>query len=218
MAPESIVEEFKTALQSRKDELSELGKTYSSLRSGTKVADGNELDDIFLNSTKDANFKNLTKNDEAAVREAGEFFDRYSKGEVTDTDLLSLRHQLDSTIDWDKNVSQYGEAIVKKMRSRVDALAKDRIPGLAKVDTEFAPERQLLSKVSKDVLNPDGTLKDNAISTIMNLTGKGKELKIKRFLKVVPGLEDKIRAYKAFDDVRNAAATKVGQYVKGGLA
>lgn len=36
------------------------------------------------------------------------------------------------------------------------------------------------------VLNSDGSVKDNAISTIANITGKGKEAKLARLEKLIP--------------------------------
>lgn len=155
------------------DELSETGKEYSALRKGESVADGSEVKGAYDEAVSDVDFNQLTKEDESAIRSAQEYVDRYaSKNDVTDADLLSLRKQIDSTISWDKNFTSNGERIVKKIRANVDKLANERIPGLKDLDAKFAPEIKLLQKVSKDVFNADGSLKDNAISTIMNLTGK----------------------------------------------
>lgn len=104
-----VAEDFKSALEKRRNDLSVIGKEYDKLRTGKTVADGGEVTGAFDKALKDVDFKNLTKEDESAIMEAKSYLDRYAEGNVTDTDLLSLRHQLDSTVSWDKNVSKYGE-------------------------------------------------------------------------------------------------------------
>ena len=99
------------------------------------------------------------------------------KGNITDADLLSLRRQIDSVL-YDPNtgmprkLTPQANKIVNDVRADINTMAKDRIKGLAELDAQYAPEVALLKKVKKDIFNSDGTLKDNAISTLANITGK----------------------------------------------
>lgn len=97
-----------------------------------------------------------------------------------------MRKKIDSTISYDKGVSSEGQAVVRGIRASIDDLAKSRIAGLAERDAKFAPEIQFLNTVKNSVYDAKGNIKDNAISAINSLTGKGKEFKIDRFEQVLP--------------------------------
>lgn len=105
---------------------------------------------------------------------------------LTDDDLLSLRHNIDTTIGWQEGVSSKGQGIIRGIRNDIDKLAKERIEGLAKLDAKFAPEKKFLDEVRPLIFNKDGSLKDNYIQAIANITGKGKELKLDRLEKILP--------------------------------
>ena len=91
-------------------------------------------------------------------------------------------------------------------------------PGdIADLDAKFAPERALLSKIKKTIFNADGSIKDNAVSKIATLTGKGKEMALERMEKIIPGIREDLNILKAIEDIEYAKGQKVGTYMRTGL-
>jgi superfamily I DNA and RNA helicase len=85
---------------------------------------------------------------------------------------------------------------------------------LKAVDNQIAPEIQQIDTLLKDYYNKDGSVKDSFYSTITNITNKGKELKYDRLNKLIPDIDGRVSALKAFEDVENALNQKTGIYEK----
>jgi hypothetical protein len=74
------------------------------------------------------------------------------------------------------------------MRSDVDNMAKGRISGLKELDTKYAPEVRLLKEIKSNIYDANGNIKNNALSTISNIVGKNKDLKLAKFEEIYPEL------------------------------
>jgi len=219
---ETVTGQAVDAIQKRLDDLSEIGKGYDAVRVGNVVANSDDVAGIYLKNAWNVATKQLTKADKSTLQDLSDYISDY-KGNVTDADLLALRRQVDSVL-YDPNtwmprkITPQAKNIVNGVRADIDAMAKSRIKWLAEIDAQYAPEVAILKKVKKDIFNADGTLKDNAISTISNITGKGKEAKLARLEEIMPWLGDKVSAIKAYEDVLNASGNKVGNYARAGIA
>jgi hypothetical protein len=149
--------------------LSELGRSYKDLRTGKVVANTDDLNSAFASATKNLDTIDLPISDRNAINEVRKYIDEL-KGDITDKQLLAMRKKIDSTISYDKGVSSEGQAAVRSIRSSVDDLAKSRIAGLAERDAKFAPEIKFLNKIKSTIYDAKGDIKDNALSSINNLT------------------------------------------------
>jgi len=219
---ETVTGQAVDAIQKRLDDLSEIGKGYDAVRVGNVVANSDDVAGAYLKNAWNVATKQLTKADKSTLQDLSDYISEY-KGNVTDSDLLALRRQVDSVL-YDPNtgmprkITPQAKNIVSGVRADIDAMAKSKIKWLAEIDAQYAPEVALLKKVKKDIFNADGTLKDNAISTISNITGKGKEAKLARLEEIMPGLGEKVSAVKAYEDVLNASGNKIGNYARAGIA
>ena len=74
-----------------------------------------------------------------------------------------------------------------------------------------------MKNIKKDFFNRDGTLKDNALSKLSNLTKKGNEARLERVKVLIPDIEPQINAIKALEDVKLANGQKVGTYFRTGI-
>lgn len=139
---------------------------------------------------------------------------------LTGNGFLNARKGLSQLAEFgqDPSKSDISNVIAKDLRHLYDTVGKKQIPGLAELDAKFAPEKKLLERVRKDYLNPDGSLKDNALNKIVNLTGKGKDIVLERLKQISPGIEQDINILRSLEDIQVASGQKVGTYVRGGIA
>lgn len=218
----------KDALDTRLSELSGLGKEYQVLR------DSNQVVTIPENTIKsvlnkygvklDANNQILT-NAESRPLSVGdknaiqEFINNYGNERVLSSNaFLNTREALSNLAKYDAAKTNISTNISRELRSAYDALGKKQINGLDALDTQYAPERQLLSQVKRDIIDSKtGELKDGAISKIANLTGKGKENLLARMKEIVPDIEQRVRVIKAVEDIERSIGQKTGTYVRGGI-
>lgn len=152
---------------------------------------------------------NLSEVDATQVQKAMNLIDGVDKANIDQ--VLNLRNKLDDLISWDKGVTDKGEAIIRKIRSSIDEVAKNGFEGLKELDAQYAPEVQKLRSWKKDWFKPNGELKDNAISKIANASGKGKEQILERLEALSPGISDEIRALNAYESVQGVGF-KPGTY------
>lgn len=219
---ESVVDQTVWAIQKRLDDLSEIGSWYDKIKRGAVVASWDDISGVYLKNAGNVSTRQLTKADRSTLQDLSDYMSEY-KGNITDADLLSLRRQIDSVLydptTWmPRKLTPQANKIVNDVRADINTMAKDRIKWLAELDAQYAPEVALLKKVKKDIFNSDGTLKDSAISTLANITGKGKEAKLTRLEKILPWIGDRVEAMKAYEDILNASGNKVGTYGRGALA
>ena len=219
LSKESTAKKVKKAIDVRIEEVWDLWKEYGKLRKGKVVAQWDELDDMITKKTKGVEPKELTKVDNKVFEEAKWYVSGY-RWDVTDGNLMSLRKQIDS-LKYDpttwvaRKLSPNGDRLITSIRKWIDDLAKDRIPWLKELDIKFAPEIRELKKVKELLYDRAGNLKDNYIQQVSNLLWKGKELKLERVRKLVPEIDDEIKALKALEDVELAKWNKVWAYVQG---
>jgi len=213
------------AINKRKSELSETGKMYERIR----TAPGKVVipKDLLKTKITEAGFKvdggKITSTTSSIPTGAGlgklnEIYKLYkNKNIMTTKEMLSLRSKLDDAINFEGRQSGKGaqfNTFLKGVRSEVDKLAKERIPQLKEIDAKYGPEREFLNKISRDIFDNKGQLKENALSTLSNLTGKGKEMKLARIEKALPGIGKNIDVLKALEDVAHATGQKTGTYMR----
>ena len=128
--------------------------------------------------------------------------------------LLNLRKQLDDLIDYWTDVSTEWQKIIKSMRKEVDNLAKEKIPWLKELDTQYKPLKEEISRLKKDFFNKDWTLKDNVDSKIRNLTAPSNRQRLERVKQIYPEIEDLIDAVKYSDEIVRAWENTVWQYTR----
>lgn len=215
---ESELGNFAKATEARLTDLSELGKWYDSIKKWAKVANADEIGNIYLNRTKEVPTTQLTKADKIVLKDASDYMSQLN-WDLTDWDILALRKQLDS-ISYDPNtwmkrkLSPQWARLVEWMRSDVDDIAKGRITWLKELDTKYAPEVRLLKEIKSSIYDANGNIKNNALSTISNIVGKNKDLKLAKFEEVYPDLWKRLRALKAYEEVSSIASMKTGSIVR----
>lgn len=218
----------KEALDNRLNELSGLGKEYQVLREtpqpvvvtpggvgkvlnkyGIKLDENNKI----LTS---AESRPLSQADRAGIQD---FIDNYATEPVLSSNgLLNVREALSNLSKYDSAKTSLSTNIARDLRSFYDDLGKTQIKGLKELDAKYAPERNLLSQVKKDIIDPKtGELKDGAISKIANLTGKGKENLLNRMKEIVPDIEQRVRVIKSVEDIERAMGLKTGTYVRAAV-
>lgn len=206
------LENFISATNKRLDDISELGKWYEKVRKWAVVSNADEISNIYLNTTKDTPTNQLTKADIKILGDASDYMSQL-KWNVTDADLMALRRQLDSVVydpnTWMKRkLSPQGSILIQKMRAEVDNIAKERIPWLKELDAKYAPEASLLRDIKSKIYDANGNLKENALSTISQVVGKNKAMRLDKFEQIYPQLWAKMRALKAFEEVQAISEIK----------
>lgn len=156
--------------------------------------------------------------DPATVNKIQEFFDTYGKtGDITADQFLNVRQAADRIVNWGAGDADLANSFAKTLRSNYDRIGKAEIKGLENLDSEFAPMRQELGQIQRQFLTSRGELKDTALTSIANLTNKGREQVLARLEKHVPGITEQIHVLRAIEDVARASDLKVGAYTKGGV-
>lgn len=213
----NVADDVVRSIETRIDDLSEVGKGYESVKKWAVITNADEVQRWYLDIVNKVENKQLTKADKTVLKDAVDYIKGY-EWDLTDSDVLALRKQLDSVLydpnTWLKRkLSPQWERIIQWARANIDNIAKDRITGLKELDAVYAPERQLLTKVKGYIYNRDGSLKDNYIQTISNITGKGKEIKLEMLEKINPELSSQVKMYKALEDINRVKEWfKVGTY------
>jgi hypothetical protein len=220
---ESVFTKVKNAVDKRLGDLSETGKGYESIKNlpvnanvsektiintlknkGIDVVDGK----IKINLGSDIQLSNA---DIKGLEEAMSLIK--GKQNLTAKEVINLRGRLSNLAAYGEGKTDASKLVAKEIRKTVDAIAKKEIPGLAELDAKFAPERELMTKIKKAIFEKDGrTIKSNAITTITNLTGSGKEQLLARMEKIVPGITKDVNILKSIQDIRAASENKVGTY------
>lgn len=222
-----LATKVKGSVDQRLEELASTGKEYEAIRNSkesvtlpkdivqktleknrVKIVDG-KID------TTDPEFISLGKGDIAEIEDFVQKFG--SKEKLSGNGILNARKALDKMADFGADKTDASARIARALRKEYDATAKSQLTGLAELDARYAPEVELLSKIKRDYLNPDGSLKDGALNKIANLAGKGKDIELDRLEQVLPGVGDDIKILKSLEDVLDAGQ-KPGRYIKGGVA
>jgi len=219
---ESIFTKAKNALEARMEALSETGKEYNKIREipvKTSVSENTILEKLAEKGidVKDGKITvnlgseiQLSKADISGLEEVLGLLK--GKDGLTPTEILNLRKRLSNLSGFAEGRTDASSKVAKEIRATIDQIAKKEIPGLAEVDARFSSERQFLDKVKGVMFDKKGNIKDNAISKIATLTGKGKEMMLERMEKVIPGITEDLNILKAIEDIDYAKSQKVGTY------
>lgn len=215
-------------LDQRLGELSDMGKGYEAIRQsdgivtippntirvvlnkyGVKLDEGNKI-------VTSPESRPLSAGDRLALQD---FIDNYGSVTThTNNSFLNTREALSNLSKYDSTKTNFSTNIARELRSEYDKYGKTQVKGLKDLDTAYAPERELLGQLKKDIIDSKtGDLKDGAISKIANLTGKGKERVLERVKQIVPDIEERVRVLKAVEDIERAGEFKVGTYARAGL-
>lgn len=220
---ESVFEKVKTAVDKKLEDLSETGKGYETIKNtpvsanvseqtiidalkakGIDVSDGK----IKVNLGSDIQLSN------ADIKGLEETLSMLKgKQTLSAKEVLNLRTRLTNLSAFGEGKTDASKLVAQEIRRTVDAIAKKEIPGLAELDAKFAPKRELMQKIKSAIFEKDGrTIKANAITTITNLTGNGKEQLLARIEKIVPGITKDVNILKSIQDIRAAGDNKIGTY------
>lgn len=212
----------KDALDSRLDELGDLGEGYQVIREtpGYMVVPKGTIEKVLTKYGVKLNDEGkivtgpesrpLSAGDKAGIEE---FIKDYGSQRVlSNNGFLNSREKLSKLSKYDATRTDVSQAIAKELRFAYDDLGKTQIKGLRDLDTEFAPERGLLGQLKKDIFDSKGELKDGAISRIANVTGKGKEKLLARMKQIIPDIEQRVKVIKAVEDIERTQGIKVGTY------
>ncbi len=122
------------------------------------------------------------------------------------------------------DLAKFGEGITsnltgaaKDLYSKINDAAREQVPGLKELDTQFKPQIEELKGVKNLIYKPDGSLKDNAQNTVNNLLNKANTAKLGRLEEVSPGITQDLKILKAVQNIE-----KPGSFMKalteGGMA
>lgn len=239
----SLANRAKEGIDSALNDLSGLGKEYDAIRSsgeivkvpvGGRIEKGTskvlkEFSEPLVTSLKkyglaiDENGR-ITKDinsrpfDEGSIGAIQEFVDTYGKsGDLTADQFLNVRQAADKLVDWNSRNPDLANSFAKTLRENYDKLGKAELTGLEKLDDAYSPVREELGLLKRDFITPTGDLKDTALTTLANLTNKGREQTLARLEKYVPGISNEIKILKALEDIEVSKGLKVGSYSRGAL-
>lgn len=211
----------KEALDTRLSELADTGKGYETIRQSSvaiPIPDRSVQNILDKYGVKVVNGKvkttaesiPLSSGDKASLES---FLETYGNEPILSPNgLLNARSALSELSKYSADKTGNLQKVSRDLRGLYDTVAKRTIPELAQLDFKYAPERQLLSQIKKDILLPNGELKDQAISKIANATGKGKEQFLERVKEIIPDIEQRVKVLRAVEDIENANGIKVGTY------
>lgn len=215
------LEEARTSIDALREWFRETGKMYDTIRKSDVKVPTNEAKQVLLSQLESEglatgwklNLVDLPVKDRWAITQALKYIDEY-KWEMTPQSALSIRQKLDDLINYKSDVGSNWQRIVQWLRAKYDEFLGQKLPWLKEIDAKYAPERQFWESIRKDIYKADGTLKDNALSVISNITNKWNESRLARMEKILPWIWEKVKALKAFEDVQNASGIKVGTYTR----
>lgn len=217
--------EVRSAIETRLEDLSDVGKGYQSIRSSNQVAQvpPGWIDEVLLNKglkigkngkiTADSN--SITRNP-ADLRALEKFYKDWSKKkQLSPNEYLNMRSDLGELSKFDKltgsGKTRASETVGKDLYAKANELIRDKsFEELSALDEVYRVEREFLDGVQKDYFNRDGTFKDGAPGKIANALNK--EGLRERLEALIPGISKRIEILKAVEDIQKASGIKVGTY------
>lgn len=222
---EGVAARATSAIESRLNDLSETGREYQGVReskSPVNIPMGTfegvlSKHGIGVDAEGKLTFGKestpTSRGDRAALQD---WYNTYGKETShTSNSLLNARKGLDNLAQFDTSKTDAANVLARDLRKSLNEVGRPQVKGLEELDTKFSTEVSELKQVKKDYFNSDGTLKDNAISKIANLSNKGRESVLERLEKVSPGIGEQVRTLKAVEDIQAASGQKVGAYARG---
>ncbi len=212
---EAVTDDVVGALSKRMDDISDLWKGYETIRTSSITVPKNDIANIAVSHLDDLKVSkiDLPIGDRGTVQKALDYI-RELPDTMTAQNALSLRRKFDDLINWKSEATGEGKRIIKGLRKKVDDYLGEKLPWLKDLDRKYWPEREFIDKVKGTILDKQWNLKDGAISSVANMIGKGKEMKLDRFEKLLPWIGDKVRALKAFEEIQNLAQIKTGSVAR----
>ena len=220
---ESIFGKVNEAIGSKIDEFSELGRAYDPIRnSGDFVSiDKTFLDDSLKKHGFDIVDGKIKATTKSSTRETSDinaiqsFYDNWSGKDVLEADeFLNMRADLAGLAKFGQisGKTKASQTIGKGIRADLNTKYRGQLEGLSDLDSQFSEQIGGLNDLKKIIFNRDGSVKDNAISTISNLTGKGKEQKLAKIREIMPDIDEQVNMLKAVEDITLTGGQKVGSY------
>lgn len=231
----NIASEFGRAVEKVDESLKETGERYNPIRESKatiEVPEGfidSALSDFGLKTNKgrvisDTNSSTRNLSDVKAVQKFVQ--DWGSKRSITPNEFLNMRSDLADLANYDKltgiGKTKQSQIIADKIRQKANEIIRPKIPGLEKLDSEFAPIRGQFDQIRKDFLqrdqNGEYVFKDGAVSKIANAANKGKDALLARMEEVMPGVTKQIEILKTVEDIEKAYGNKIGTYTRGAIS
>ncbi len=212
---EAATDDIVGALSKRMDDISDLWKGYETIRTSTITVPKNDIANIAVSHLDDMKVSkiDLPLGDRTTVQKALDYIAEYPDV-LSAQNALSLRRKLDDLINWKSEATGEGKRIIRGLRAKIDEYLGEKLPWLKELDRKYWPEREFIDKVKWTILDRQWNLKDGAISSVANMIGKGKEMRLDRFEKLLPWIGDKVRALKAFEEIQNLAQIKTGSVAR----
>lgn len=70
----------------------------------------------------------------------------------------------------------------------------------------------------KGIVDDNGHLQENALNSIKNAVNEGRDLRLQKLEKIMPGITDRLKFIKAAEDYNNAMGAKTGTYIRAGVS
>lgn len=228
-ARNDVFRKVKTTIDDTLKEFSETGAQYSTIReSGQRTQlPSTFYDDLVKGEgltpvVKDGKLVGLEGSSKSSVRADVDLTALtkslkpfWGKLELDANEFLNLRSDLAQAAKFETGKTTAATAASKAWRAKLNDSGRKQIEGLEELDLKFAPQIDEMKQIKSLLYDRKGDLKDNAIQTVNNLLGKGKEAKFARIEKLMPDLADNIKAIKAIEDVNLAGGNKIGTYLRG---
>lgn len=228
---EGVAREIESALGGRIKDLSETGQKYQPIRGSQTLIKVKPtfLEDAIKKTTGlemvDGQFVSNTKSsfrDAADVRAVNKLYNDWNglfqEGQMSPHEFLNLRSDLAGLAKFERQVGKSApiEAATQRIRGELNSTYRDQIEGLSELDRSNFTQKGELDVLRKGLVDKDGNLTSAAINKIANSTGKGKDILAQQLEEIVPGITDKVKLLKAFEDIEAATGQKVGTYTRAG--
>jgi len=222
----SLVNKVDEGLGIRLKELGEEGSKYSDIRkSNQKIKNPidklkEELKSKYKFDIVDGKIAATTESatrSPSDIRNLQRFIDDWgAKKEITPSEFLNMRKDLTKMSKFDMASGKTSDVmgIGRDLRSLLNKTSRKGIKGLSKLDEAFSKESELLEPLRKKLFDKDGTMKDNAISTIANLNSPNKRKLLGRLKKVIPDIEEQVNMVKILEDIDAVKGQKIGAYAQ----
>ena len=130
---------------------------------------------------------------------------------ITPAQTIQLRKTASSMAGYDATTTSKGQWVMRSIRSGIDKVAKDTIPGLRELDANFVDQLTRLEDGLRDLVYKGGDVKwdyrSNIGSIISNLANPSRAKLLGRLEEILPGIGKKVEAvnnlsrlYKAMND------------------
>jgi len=224
---EQLAENVFSTIKDRMKQLGDLGEEYKPIREaegsvGIKYSVEESLKNYGLNIDKGKIIRTpdsrpITKSELSQLQD---FYDLYSKNDISKNAFLNARDRLSQMAKFEQGKSTALTDIAKGLRKDLNEKIRPQVEGLKELDVMFAPERKSLKAIEKDYFKKDGgqiMFKDNALSKLANLTGKGKEQALNRLKAYIPDIEEQVDLVRALEGLERAKGQKVGTYTRAAI-